>query len=92
MVLQDLWTRTQRGALPCQPPYAGDAPDGGSLPPKIAAQGTFHLLRLQRAGLIKEKIGAFFDYAGGEYLATATLRSLMALVDELDGEETNLAP
>lgn len=85
-ILQDIWTGTQKGVLPYLPSYAS-AGGGHAAPSGIGENAEFHLLRLQRFGLIREKSGAYFDYSGGEYSATPTLRKLMAMVEEVIADE-----
>jgi hypothetical protein len=43
---------------------------------------TFILLRLQKAGLIREITGGYTDYQGGTYVVTPTFRKLMWYISE----------
>lgn len=48
-----------------------------ALPRAARPNRTFHLKRIERAGLISEYAGAYLDYGGGAYQCTATFRRLM---------------
>ena len=80
VVLKDVWERGMRGAKAYT--YKDVSPD---LPTWISGNLVFHLLRLQRAGLVKEATGTFLDYEGGNFSPTPTMDTVMMLVDTVGG-------
>lgn len=61
----------------------GDEPKAivtGAVGPADFPDRDFHLKRLEAGGLIKEKTGSTYGYAGGEYQMTMTFHRLMALL------------
>ena len=79
-VLTDVWDRGMHRAKAYT--YKDASPD---LPAWVSGNLVFHLLRLQRAGLVKEATGTFLDYSSGNYSPTPTMHKLMSLVDTVGG-------
>ncbi len=57
----------------------------GSLSESSAQETMADLLMLQRAGLVREVIGGFFDYSGGVFVITPVFRRLMTYLVESSG-------
>jgi len=84
MVLEDFWQhRGQQGASEFIEYQYEPAQVDPRLPRALHGHVLFHLLRLERAGLVKEAAGAIVGYTGGGFSATPTLCALMALVAQL---------
>lgn len=87
LVLQDVWRKGQSGHMAYTYRRADEEP---KLPEHASRHLVFHLLRLERAGLIKQEADVHDALTGDAFAPTMTLFTLMELVRELDTEEPRL--